>query len=303
MSEALEFDLSYDPAPGVAETVAPGVRRILAPNPSPFTFRGTNTYLVGTGDVAVIDPGPDNPDHLAAIEHALGEERLAAILITHTHRDHSPLAAALKARHDVPTYGHGPYRPARPPHPGEDQRLDASNDTDFTPDTAVADGDTIAVGDHRLTGVFTPGHTTNHMAFALEGTGLLFSGDHVMGWSTSIVAPPDGDMAQYMASLDRLIERDDTLYLSGHGGPIREPQRFTRLLALHRRQRETAILKRLQAGDRLISDIVDRIYKGLNPGLKGAAGLSVLAHLEDLIGRGIVENDGEPGLAGSFRPR
>ncbi len=303
MSEALEFDLGYDPAPGVVETVAPGVRRILAPNPSPFTFRGTNTYLVGSGDVAVIDPGPDNADHLAAIEHALQGERLAAILITHTHRDHSPLAAALKARHGAPTHGFGPHRPARPPHPGEDLQLDASNDLEFIPDVAVADGETITVGDHRLTGLHTPGHTGNHMAFALEGTGLLFSGDHVMGWSTSIVAPPDGDMADYMASLDRLIKRDDTLYLAGHGGPIREPQRFTRLLALHRRQRETAILKRLQAGDRAIPDIVDRIYKGLNPGLKGAAGLSVLAHLEDLIGRGLVKSEGAPGIRGSFRPR
>jgi len=303
MSEALEFDLSYDPAPGAVETVAPGVRRILAPNPSPFTFRGTNTYLVGSGDVAVIDPGPDNADHLAAIERALEGERLAAILITHTHRDHSPLAEALKARHGAPTHGFGPHRPARPPHPGEDLQLDAANDTNFVPDVAVADGDTITVGDHCLTGLHTPGHTSNHMAFALEGTGLLFSGDHVMGWSTSIVAPPDGDMAHYMASLDRLIKRDDTLYLAGHGGPIREPQRFARLLALHRRQRETAILKRLQAGDRAIPDIVDTIYKGLNPGLKGAAGLSVLAHLEDLIGRGLVESEGAPGIKGSFRPR
>jgi glyoxylase-like metal-dependent hydrolase (beta-lactamase superfamily II) len=288
--------------PGIAEDVAPGVRRILAPNPSPFTFRGTNSYVVGRGEVAVIDPGPDNPDHLAALERALEGETVKAVVVTHTHRDHSPLAAALSQRHDAPTYGFGPHAPARPPQPGEHERLDASNDTDFVPDVALPDGGRVEGPDWSLTAVHTPGHTSNHICLALDGTGTLLCGDHVMAWSTTVVAPPDGDMAAFMASLDKLAERDDRLYLPGHGGPLREPQRFVRLLSLHRRQREASILKRLEAGERSIQGVVAQIYKGLDPKLKGAAGLSVLAHLEDLIASGKVVREGEPGLRGAYRP-
>jgi len=302
MSDDLPFDRHFDPTPGVAEDTAPGVRRVLAPNPSPFTFRGTNTYVVGRGEVAVIDPGPDSPEHLAALERVLEGETVKAVVVTHTHRDHSPLAAEISRRYEAPTYGFGPHRPARPPHPGEDERLDASNDVDFVPDVALGEGDTVEAGDWSLTALHTPGHTSNHISLALEGTGTLFCGDHVMAWSTTIVAPPDGDMADFMASLDKLAERDDTLYLPGHGGVLREPQRFVRLLALHRRQRETSILKRLEAGDRSIPEIVARIYKGLDPKLRGAAGLSVLAHLEDLAGRGAVVVEEAPGLAGIYRP-
>lgn len=302
MSDDIPFNRDFDPEPGRVEAVTPGVRRILAPNPSPFTFRGTNTYIVGTGSVAVIDPGPDRPEHLAAIERALEGERVSAVIVTHTHRDHSPLARPLAAAHGAPTCGFGPHRPAREPHPGEDQRLDASNDTEFVPDVALADGDRVAGEGWALEAVHTPGHTSNHISLALEGTGILFCGDHVMGWSTTIVAPPDGHMADFMASLDRLVEREEDIYLPGHGAPVREPGRFVRLLALHRRQREAAILRRLAEGDRRIPEIVAHIYKGLDPRLVDAAGLSVLAHIEDLIGRGAVARAEGLGVAGSYRP-
>jgi glyoxylase-like metal-dependent hydrolase (beta-lactamase superfamily II) len=302
MSDDLPFERHFDPPIGVPETVAPGVRRLVAPNASPFTFRGTNTYIVGNGSVAVIDPGPDNPEHLAAIERAIEGETVAAVVVTHTHRDHSPLASMLAERHGAPTYGFGPHKPARPPHPGEDLRLDASNDTDFVPDVALADRDRIEGDGWSLVAVHTPGHTSNHICLELEGTGTLFCGDHVMAWSTTVVAPPDGSMADFMASLDKLAERHDTLYLPGHGGALREPARFVRLLALHRRQRETSILKRLKGGVRTIPDIVAQIYKGIDPALAGAAGLSVLAHIEDLIDRGLVVADGEPGLSAEYRP-
>lgn len=302
MSDDVPFDRHFDPTPGIAEVVAPGVRRVLAPNASPFTFRGTNTYLVGRGDVAVIDPGPQDASHLAALERALEGETVSAVVVTHTHRDHSPLAAAISKRYRAPTYGFGPHRPARAPHPGEDQRLDASNDVDFVPDVTLGEGDTAEGADWSLTVLHTPGHTSNHISLALGDTGTLFCGDHVMAWSTTIVAPPDGNMADFMASLDKLAERDDRLYLPGHGGPLREPQRFVRLLALHRRQREVSILKRLKSGDRTIPEVVAKIYKGLDPQLRSAAGLSVLAHLEDLEARGAVVVEGAPGLGGIFRP-
>lgn len=302
MSNELPFERQFDPPTGVAEQVTPRVRRVLAPNPSPFTFRGTNTYIVGEGNVAVIDPGPDDEVHRAALERALEGERITAVVITHTHRDHSPLASAIARSHGAPTYGFGPHRPARQPYPGEDQRLDASNDTDFAPDIVLPDAGQVEGDGWSLTAVHTPGHTSNHICLELEGTGTLFCGDHVMAWSTSIVAPPDGNMADFMASLDKLADRDDRLYLPGHGGPLREPERFVRLLALHRRQREAAILKRLAAGERTIPAIVAQIYKGLDARLTGAAGLSVLAHMEDLIDRGLVSVEGVPSLSGIFRP-
>jgi glyoxylase-like metal-dependent hydrolase (beta-lactamase superfamily II) len=302
MSGELPFERHFDPPIGVPEDVAPGVRRVVAPNPSPFTFRGTNTYIVGTGNVAVIDPGPDNAEHRAALDKALEGETVTAVVVTHTHRDHSPMAPALAKAHGAKTYGFGPHKPARAPHPGEDLRLDASNDIDFRPDVALADGDGVEGDGWSLVAVHTPGHTTNHICLELEGTGTLFCGDHVMAWSTTVVAPPDGNMHQFMASLDKLAERDDTLYLPGHGGALREPQRFVRLLALHRRQRETSILKKLQEGVVTIPAIVEQIYKGLDPKLRTAAGLSVLAHIEDLIERGLVTCDDDPSLTATFRP-
>ena len=274
----------------------------MEPTYNTFTGRGTTTCIVGTGSVAIIDPGPDSEAHRAAIEKAVEGQTVTAVVVTHTHRDHSPLAPAIARAHGAKTYGFGPHRPARPPYPDEDLRLDASNDTDFAPDVALADGGRVEGDGWTLIAVHTPGHTSNHICLELEGTGTLFCGDHVMAWSTTIVAPPDGNMADFMASLEKLATRGDMLYLPGHGGALREPSRFVRLLALHRRQREASILKRLQAGEHTVPEIVSKIYKGLDPNLTTAAGLSVLAHIEDLMDRGLVVANGEPGFATEFRP-
>lgn len=300
---ALTHDRTFEPRYGSAVEIAPGVRRMTAENPGPFTFHGTNTYLVGEGEIAVIDPGPDDPAHVEAIVRAAGRDRIRAILVTHTHRDHSPGVLHLKALTGAPTYGEGPHRPARPLAAGEDVRLDASGDTGFVPDRALRDTDRVSFGAATLTAVATPGHCANHLAYCLEGSGILFSGDHVMAWSTSIVAPPDGAMADYMASLDRLLARDDRIYFPGHGGPVTDPAGYVADLKQHRLGRERAVLDRLAAGDRLIPDMVKVIYRDVDPGLHPAAALSVLAHLEDLVARGIVVADGPPAIGTSFRLR
>jgi glyoxylase-like metal-dependent hydrolase (beta-lactamase superfamily II) len=302
MAEDIPFEREDAAVPGRVETLSPLIRRILCDNPGPFTFKGTVTYVVGTGRVAIIDPGPDDPRHVAAVLEAVKGETVEAILVTHTHRDHSPATPAIKAATGAPVYAEGPHRAARPLNLGETNVLDASGDRDFAPDIAVKDGDVVTGTGWTLESVFTPGHTANHMAFALREEQTLFSGDHVMAWSTSIVAPPDGAMGDYMASLDKLRARDETLFWPGHGGPVKEPAKFMRALAHHRRLREAAIMKRLGLGDRHIPDIVAAIYEGLDPRLKSAAGLSVFAHLEDLVGRGLVASDGPASLTGAFRP-
>ncbi|RWA68575.1 MAG: MBL fold metallo-hydrolase [Mesorhizobium sp.] len=299
---ALEFDTRFDPAYGQAVTVAPDVLRITARNPSPFTFHGTNSYLVGGDTLAVIDPGPDDDTHLETLLAAIGGRPVSHIFVSHTHRDHSPLAARLKALTGATVLAEGPHRPARRLRIGEINSLDASADLGFVPDAALADG-SLAQGDGwTMRTVLTPGHTANHAAFALEGTGILFSADHVMAWATSIVAPPDGAMADYMKSLDRLIERGDRLLLPGHGGPVTAPHSFMRGLKTHRKMRERAILERIRGGDRTIKDMVAAIYRDTDPRLHGAAGLSVLAHLEDLVARGLVATEGDPAIDGIFRP-
>lgn len=299
--DAPQFDLAFEPAYGRAVAVAPGIERITAPNPSPFTFHGTNSYIVGTSSVAVIDPGPENEAHWQALMAALAGRRVTHIFVTHTHRDHSPLARRLQAETGAPTVGEGPHRPARPLRDGEINPFAESADSAFVPDIAIRDGETVSGDGWALTGVLTPGHTANHAAFALEGSGILFSGDHVMAWSTSIVAPPDGAMADYMASLDRLIARGDRLLLPGHGGPVKDPPAFLRALKTHRRMRERAILDRITAGDRLIADMVKAIYRETDPKLHAAAALSVLAHIEELTERGQIAADGPPSLGASYR--
>ena len=303
---ALKLDTRFDPAYGSAVPagggVAKNVARITAPNPSPFTFHGTNTYLVGTDTLAVIDPGPDDEAHLKALLAAIAGRPVSHIFVSHTHRDHSPLAARLKAATGAPVLAEGPHRPARPLRTGEAVRLDASGDMDFRPDVELADQSLTEGDGWAIRTLLTPGHAANHAAFALEGTGLLFSADHVMAWSTSIVAPPDGAMGDYMASLDRLIERGDRLLLPGHGGPVTAPRTFMRGLRTHRRMRERAILERLKAGDRTVAAIVEAIYRDTDPRLHGAAGLSVLAHLEDLVARGAARSEGPPSLDGIFLP-
>ena len=299
---AIEFDTRFEPAHGQAVDVAPGVRRVTAQNPGPFTFHGTNSYVVGTDTLAVIDPGPEDEAHLRALLAAIGGRPVSHIFVSHTHRDHSPLARRLAQATGARVLAEGPHRPARRLRIGETNPLDASADTDFAPDDALADGELVEGDGWAIRTVLTPGHAANHAAFALEGTGILFSADHVMAWSTSIVAPPDGAMSDYMASLDRLAARDDGLYLPGHGGPVEKPAAFVRGLRTHRRMREAAIVERLKAGDRTIPDVVRAIYASTDPRLHGAAGLSVLAHLEDLVARGVVAADGEVSIDAAYRP-
>src|SRR4051812_16386543 len=235
-----EFAFEY----GRLEAVAPGVRRIIANNPGPFTFKGTGTYVVGDGEVAVIDPGPDLAEHVEALLAGLADERITHILVTHTHRDHSPAARAVKEATGAPTYGFGPHAGGTRGEPGSEE----GGDWDFAPDNVVQDGDCIAGAGWRFEAVHTPGHTSNHLCFALPDSGILFSGDHVMGWSTSVIAPPDGDMASYMASLDKLLPRADSVYWPTHGPAIPEPQRHVRAFIAHRREREAAILDCLRSG-------------------------------------------------------
>lgn len=299
---ALKFDTDFDPAYGQGVIVAPDVLRVTAKNPGPFTFHGTNSYIVGRETLAVIDPGPDDEAHLRTLLEVIADRPVSHIFVSHTHRDHSALAARLKQHNGAIVLAEGPHRPARPLRIGEINPLDASADTAFSPDIALAD-DMVVDGDGwAIRTVLTPGHAANHAAFALEGSGILFSADHVMAWATSIVAPPDGAMADYMASLDRLIERDDRLLLPGHGGPVTAPRSFMRELKSHRQMREQAILERIRSGDRTIKEVVAAIYRDTDPRLHGAAGLSVLAHLEDLVARGLITTDGDPAIDGIFRP-
>jgi glyoxylase-like metal-dependent hydrolase (beta-lactamase superfamily II) len=298
----LTFDQKPPEGTGQLVEVAPGIRRIVAGNGGPFTFTGTCTYVVGRGEVTVIDPGPDSPEHIAALIAGLGGEEVADILITHTHRDHSPGARLLKDLTGARLVGCAPHRAFRAPLAGEATRLDASADMEFVADLELADGDVFAGAGGRFRAIATPGHTANHLMFDLEGTGMVFSGDHVMAWSTTIVAPPDGAMGPYMASLERLIVREeDRAYWPGHGGPVADPKRFTRGLLSHRRQRETQILDRLKLGPQRIPDLVAANYPGLDPRLTGAAALSVFAHIEDLQERGAIGADGEASLSALYR--
>lgn len=299
--DAADFNREFVPAYGEAVTVGAEIQRITVNNPSPFTFYGTNSYIVGGRSVCVIDPGPEDEKHFQALMTALAGREVTHIAVSHTHRDHSPLAARLKAATGAVTIAEGPHRTARPLHNGEANPFAESSDTGFAPDIALRHGDRVEGDGWALTALLTPGHTANHAAFARDD-GVVFSADHVMAWSTSIVAPPDGAMADYMASLDMLIARGDRLYLPGHGGPVNDPVAFCRGLRTHRRMRERAILERIKAGDRTIPDMVRVIYRETDPRLHGAAALSVLAHVEDLVEKGDVATDGPPLLDGEYRP-
>jgi glyoxylase-like metal-dependent hydrolase (beta-lactamase superfamily II) len=264
------------------DELEPGIARVLAHNPSAFTYYGTQTYLVGTDEIAVIDPGPDLPDHLDALEQAIAGRRVTAIMCTHTHRDHSPAARPLAGRTGAPIVGCAPLSLET-----VGPRADASFDGDYAADRVLSDGEAIGIGNESITAVATPGHTSNHLCFAHRGA--LFSGDHVMGWSTTVVFPPDGDMAAYMQSLDKLRQRDDRVYYPAHGPAVTNPQQYVRHLMGHRMQREKQILKLVGQAARPIPDIVANAYPGLDPRLVTAAAGSVLAHLLDLERRGLVE--------------
>ena len=270
-------------------TLSPLVRRVLADNPSMFTYWGTQSYIVGAGaDVAVIDPGPDIDSHLDALRAAIGDVPVRAILCTHTHRDHSPASRILARETGAPIIGCAPLV-----LDDNGPRADASFDADYVPDHVLADGEAVRGDGWTLVAVATPGHTSNHLCFALPEEQALFSGDHVMGWSTTVVSPPDGDMAAYMASLDKLMARDDQVYYPAHGDPVEAPQRFVRGLAGHRKQREGQILRLLGQAPQAIPEMVLKMYVGVDPKLHGAAGRSVLAHLIDLETRGMVTRNEE----------
>ena len=301
MNDDIPFDRSFDLAPGRVERVMPGVRRLLANNPSPFTFKGTVSYIVGEGSVAIIDPGPDDPAHIDALLDAVRHETVTHIFVTHTHRDHSPAVPRVKAATGAEVLAEGPHRPSRALQVGETNRLEASGDVDFRPDRALADGEVVTGAGWSLQAVATPGHTRNHMAFAFPQADVLFSGDHVMAWSTPVVAPPDGAMSDYMASLHKLAQRSETTYFPGHGGAVRDAPRFVQHYIRHREAREASILHRLAKGAADIPTLVRAIYIGLDPRLTGAAGLSVLAHLEHLMERRLVASDGPASLTATYR--
>ena len=271
---------------GVSVTLEPLVARVLAPNPSPFTYSGTHTHLVGEADLAVIDPGPDDPDHIDAILRAVAGRPVKAIVITHTHRDHSPGSRPLAAATGAPIVGCAPVVVDMT------GRSDAAFDVDYAPDRIMADGDAVTGDGWTLEAVATPGHTSNHLAFALPEADALFSGDHVMGWSTTVVMPPDGDMTAYMASLEKLRARPDRVYYPAHGDPVTNPAQYVRHLIGHRKQREGQIMRQIGGGPRSVPELVEAMYVGLDPRLVGAAKGSVLAHLIDLEGRGVIARDG-----------
>lgn len=296
-----QFDLAFDQQAGDCVTISPLVRRMVAGNGGPFTFTGTCSYIVGRGQVAIIDPGPEDERHLTALADAVRGETVTHILVTHTHRDHSPGARRLSNLTGAPIIGCAPHSMARQLAFGEINTLDSSVDHAHDPQHVMEEGDAVSGLGWTLSALATPGHTANHLAFALHEENTLFSGDHVMAWSTSIVGPPDGSMADYMRSLDKLKEREERLYWPGHGGPVKEPQRFVRALHHHRRQREASILNRLRQGDRDIPAITRAIYDWVKPALLGAAALSVFAHLEDLVEQGLVITDGPPQLDGDYR--
>ena len=276
---------------GLADQLEPLVVRVLAPNPSPYTYTGTQTYVVGQEDgpdCAVIDPGPDEAAHLDAIEAAIGNRVVAAIMCTHTHRDHSPAAAPLSAHTRAPIVGCAPLvLNSNLP------RADEAFDPAYAPHRVLEDGEAMRGTGWTLTAVATPGHTSNHLCFALEESGALFTGDHVMAWSTSVIMPPDGNMADYMASLQKLYEREDKIYYPAHGKKVTNPRQLVRGMMGHRKQRERQILKLLETGPAAITEMVPQMYKGLDPRLTGAAGQSVRAHLIDLLDRGLVAQSGE----------
>ena len=279
--------MDYDPSQyptGLCEQMEPLVARVLAGNPSPYTYTGTQTYIVGNQtDRAIIDPGPAIDEHIDAIIAAVGDAKITAIMCTHTHRDHSPAAAPLSARTGAPIIGCAPLV-IESDLPRSDEAFDKS----YAPDLILADGERIAGDGWTIEAVATPGHTSNHLCLAVPESGALFTGDHVMAWSTSVIVPPDGDMADYMASLQKLYERDDKVYYPAHGKKVSNTRQLVRGMMGHRKQRERQILKLLEEGPIAIIDMVPRMYKGLDPRLKGAAGQSVRAHLIDLQNRGRV---------------
>lgn len=297
----MKHDRNFDPNYGAAVEVIPGIRRITADNPGPFTFFGTNTYLLGTRRLVCVDPGPAAPDHVDTILKAAGGAVIEAIVVSHTHVDHSPGARLLKERTGAPIIGCGPHRPARALARNEVNPLDASGDKAHAPDRTLDDGDLFKASELTLETVATPGHTANHLSFAVAGAPVLLSADHVMGWSTSVVAPPDGSMRDYMASIDKLLKRPEQIYLPGHGGIIRDALSYVGDLKNHRLNRESAILAQLDGAGKTIPELVQALYAQIDPALHPAAGMSVFAHLEDLTERNRVSATPSLSLDATYR--
>ena len=282
---------------GAVERLSPRIRRVVAANPSAFTYHGTGTYLIGSGEVAVVDPGPDLPEHVNAILAATRGERITHILVTHTHNDHSPATRALQARVDAPSYGYGPHGAGRFER-GE--QVEEGADWDFVPDVKVSDGDEVRGAGWSVECVYTPGHTSNHVCYRLREEGALFCGDHVMGWSTTIVSPPDGDMGEYMRSLESLLLGDDTCYWPTHGPAIPDPQAFVRACIAHRRERFEQIVQCLSQGIEYISDMVPAIYRHLPQAMHPAAARQVFAALLYLVEEGRAACSGPLGVGARF---
>jgi len=288
-----EFDFAY----GRVDQVSPLIRRVIANNPGPFTFTGTGTYIVGRGEVAVIDPGPLDDAHLQALLAAVEGERVTAIAVTHSHLDHSPLAAQLKARTGATVYGRAVVTVHQP---FEGPQLDDDDDLVFRPDVTIEDGDGISGPGWTLRAILTPGHASNHVCYALSEENALFSGDHVMGWSTTVVSPPDGDMTAYYASLDRIRAEGFATLWPTHGAPITDPGPFIDAYKAHRLDRERQILERLAAGHGRIAEMVPVMYAAVDKRLHPAASRSVLAHLQHMARTGVVKTNGEPGPASVY---
>ena len=291
---AIPFIRTFEPRFGERVQVTPMIARVVANNPGPFTFMGTGVYIVGGHDVAVIDPGPDLPEHIDALKRALDGRRVSHILVTHTHSDHSPAAKPLKEWSGAPTYAFGPHgsgRDAQEENGGP--KVEAGGDMDFVPDVRVKDGDILRGDSFSFTCVHTPGHTSNHMCFALAEEKALFTGDHVMGWSTTVVTPPDGDMAAYIASVEKLQQRDDRALYPTHGAPVTDPKPFLAAYREHRLDRERQVLESIAAGRDTIAAMVAQMYADVDKRLHPAASRSVLAHLIQLENEGRVKHDGE----------
>ncbi|SDQ82659.1 MBL fold metallo-hydrolase [Pseudovibrio sp. Tun.PSC04-5.I4] len=297
----MNFNRDFDARHGELVPITDELARVTCNNAGPLTFAGTNSFLVGRNEVIVVDPGPIDMDHLDALMRAIGTRPVKAILVSHTHVDHSPLAGPLKEKTGAPVMGCGPHRRAVSFADMAETPMDASSQKDFIPDEELQDGAKISVDGVVIEVVATPGHTENHLSFALPEHGVMLPGDHVMAWSTTIVAPPDGSMNAYMASLDKLIARRETRYFPSHGGEVNNPPVFLKQLKQHRQMRSDAILARLKEGDDDVMCMVKAIYTDVDSKLHGAAALNVLAQLDDLIDRGVVMCDGKVTLAAKFK--
>ncbi|MCZ6889735.1 MAG: MBL fold metallo-hydrolase [Gammaproteobacteria bacterium] len=282
---------------GEAATLTPLIRRVIANNPSPFTLYGTGTYILGHGNVAVIDPGPADPAHIDAIVSATEGETITHMLVTHTHMDHSPGCQLLSEHCDAKTYAYGGHGSGKIE---QGVQIEEGGDMDFEPDVLVKHGDVIDGGDWSVECVYTPGHTSNHICYQLREEHLLFTGDHVMGWSTSIISPPDGDMRAYMASLDLLLDRNDSVYWPTHGPCITETKQHVQAFIAHRHERESQILSCIEKGVHVIKEMVPIIYTGYPEYMFPAAGRSVFAAIEYMVQRGELSCEGELSLEARY---